>query len=129
MTTYTSNPTTENSRLTTDELTEMLNEERYARTLTNIARRAENLWADGYKWEKFATDFYKVFTPKGEIYTVITDGDTDAPCDCPAFATYGECKHRLAIDWMLRDEAQAAAFDAMMADGETATGCDPFARY
>ena len=118
---YTSNPTA--------ELTELLNEERYARTLANIARRAENLWEDGYKWQKFAADFYHIFTPAGVHYTVILNDDTFPSCDCPAFAKYNSCKHFLAIDWMLRDEAQADAFDAMMANAEGPMGTDPFARY
>ena len=66
MTTYTSNPTAENTGISNDELTALLNEERYARTLTNIARRAGNLWADGYRWSKFAEGFYLVFSPKAK---------------------------------------------------------------
>ena len=81
------------------------------------------------KWEKFATDFYHVFSPTGAHYVVLLNEEVMPACDCPAFAKYNECKHHLAIDWMVRDEAQADAFDAMMASGETEGGCDPYARF
>ena len=123
---YTSNPTAETLN---SELTEMLNEERYARTLGNIARRAQSLWADGYTWEKFATDFYHIFTPAGEHYIVLLNEEVMPGCSCPAFDKYGECKHHLAIEWMVRDEQQADAFDAMMTNAEGPFGCDPNARF
>ena len=123
MTNYTSNP------IENDELTEMIQEDLYARTLANIARRAENLWADGYTWKKFATDFYHVFSPAGAHYIVLLNEDTMPGCDCPAFKKYGECKHHLAIEWLVRDEMQADAFDAMMANAEGPYGTDPDCRY
>lgn len=130
--TYTSNPTAEN------ELTALINEDRYARTLANIARRAENLWADGYRSLKGTeTEHFRhftVLTPQGERYGVCL---SDTPhcdvfgdsCTCPAWGKYHECKHHLAILWLAREEAEAAEFDRLMAEGETADGCDAFAEY
>lgn len=130
--TYTSNP------IANDELTEMIKNDRYVRTLANIARRAENLWDDGYT-AKLTTESahhqsFLVYTPADEFYSVTL---TDTPiceafgdsCSCPAFAKYGECKHHLALVWKAREDAEAAAFDAMMANAEAADGCDAYAQY
>ena len=122
---YTSNSTA----LSNDELTEIIKNDRYARTLANIARRAETLWEDGYKAEKFATDFYHVFSPKGDIYSVLlNEGSLDA-CDCPAWKKFGTCKHKLAVEKLAREEAEADAFDALMANAETADGCDAYSEW
>lgn len=129
---YTSNPTDEN------ELTALVNEDRYARTLANIARRAENLWDDGYAYSNdHNSEHFRHFTvksPAGERYRVCLSDTPNCElfgdyCGCPAWEKYGECKHHLACLWLARDEEQAAAFDAMMAEGETATGCDPDIRW
>ena len=131
---YTSNPTAEDQL----QLTEMINEDRYARTLANIARRAETLFADGYKATPSAGSAhfqsYLVTTPAGEFYMVCL---SDTPkcdvfgdyCTCPAFTKYHECKHHLAILWRCQEEAQAAAFDALMGGAETETGCDPHSEF
>ncbi len=125
---YTSNPTTEN--LTNKELTAMIKEELYARTLANIARRAENLWDDGYTMLKSIVPGLRyVISPKGDEYAVNIGTALEDGCDCPAWAKYGSCKHYLAVSWEMREEAAAAEFDRLMAEGETATGCDPYARY
>ncbi len=135
MTDYTSNPTAADIQ---DDIQTLVNEDRYARTLANIARRAENLWDDGYsarlQYSSASSQLYLVKTPAGEFYTVtLSDqpkhevfGDS---CSCPAYAKYGECKHHLAIVWQVGEQAQADAFDAMMADAEGPMGCDPDARY
>ncbi len=126
---YTSNPLATDQ----DDLTAVLNEDRYARTLANIARRAERLWEDGYtcrqSFQGTFVEAYDVFTPRGERYMVkITPTPKDPflgdKCTCPSFSKYGECKHHLALQFKLRDEAQAAAYDALEeAEGEW--GCDP----
>lgn len=130
--TYTSNP------IANDEFTQMIQDDRYARTLANIASRAENLWDDGYsaKLEAATAHFqhYTVKTPTGDCYLVcLSDEPTHDvfgdSCTCPAFSKYGECKHHLAVSWQVRDAAQADAFDAMMANAETADGCDAYARF
>ena len=129
---YTSNP------LNNDELTEMIKNDRYARTLANIARRAENLWEDGYsaKLEAQTAHFahYTVTTPTGNIYLVcLSDTPNDDVfgdyCTCPAWKTYGDCKHRMRLSWDTRDQSQADAFDSMMANAEGPYGTDPDARY
>ena len=132
MTDYTSNP------IANDELTEMIREDRYARTLANIARRAENLWDDGYaaKLESQTAHFahYTVTTPTGGRYSVcLSDTPKDDVfgdyCTCPAFAKYGECKHHLGLLFQLAEQAQEAEFDRLMSEGEGPYGCDPEARY
>ena len=93
MTNYTSNPTALNN----DELTEMIKSDRYARTLANIARRAENLWDDSYQatLESASAHFqhYTVNTPAGECYKVcLSDTPKDDMfgdyCTCPSFPKY-----------------------------------------
>ena len=99
--------------------TETLAEARIARTLANIARRAETLLTGGgYKVETAWPGFYHVFGPQGQHYTVITDTLMTPGCDCPAFADYSTCKHFQAVDLMLRDEAQAAEYDALHTDAD-----------
>ena len=134
MTTYTSNPTAEE----TNELTALLNEERYARTLANIARRAQTLWDDGYTAKQTTATahfrYYQVWTPAQDLYLVCLSDDPKDDvfgdsCTCPAWKKYGECKHHLAIQWQVGEAEEAAAWEAMMADGETADGCDPHAEF
>ncbi len=129
--TYTSNPTAQNTaRLTTDELTNFLNEEQYARTLGNIARRAGNLWVDGYiMFKSFVPGLRYVVSPKDDEYAVNIGTAMPEGCDCPAFGKYGTCKHYLAVSWEMRQEAEAAEFDRLMAIGETSTGCDPYPEF
>ena len=129
---YTSNP------LANDELTEMIKTDRYARTLANIARRAENLWEDGYsaKLESQTAHFahYTVTSPTGGRYSVCLSDTPKTTCSATtaparAFPKYGTCKHLLGVSWQVRDAAQADAFDSMMANAEGPYGCDPFARW
>ena len=130
--TYTSNP------IANDELTEMVKEDRYARTLANIARRAENLWDDGYtaKLETASarSQHYTVKTPAGERYSVCLSDEPQHEvfgdyCTCPAFPKYGECKHHLAVLWNAREMSEADAFDAKMANAEGEFGSDPYAEF
>lgn len=88
-----------------------------ARTLANIARKAETLWADGYTayrsgiWD----DTYSVLSPEGNEYVVIlpTDGGKSR-CSCKAWRNYGECKHYIAVlHEHKKEEMIAAGLDAM----------------
>lgn len=106
MTNYTSNPTAL-------DIQELVREDRYARTLSNIARRADNLWADGYTMDRSVIAGLRYVTgPKGQEYQVNLGTALGDCCDCPAFAKYGTCKHFLAVQWRMREEAEAAAYDA-----------------
>ena len=87
----------------------------FARTLANIARRAETLFEDGYTADRFAAGLYHVWGPQGQIYMVTCDDVVGHDCTCPAFAKFGECKHHLALAAALR-EPQAAQYDAQEAD-------------
>ena len=132
--TYTSNPTALNN----DELTEIIKQDRYARTLANIARRAENLWEDGYQatLESASAHFqhYTVKTPVGDCYQVcLSDTPKDDVfgdyCTCPSFPKYGTCKHYLRILWDAREMSEADAFDKMMENAEGEFGTDPYAEF
>ena len=103
--------------------TETLTEARIARTLANIARRAQTLWADGYSVLTAGKSHYCVFSPEDNLYVVFLSETPDcdvfgSSCSCPAFAAYSTCKHFQAVDLMLRDEAQAAAHDALHTDAD-----------
>ena len=102
--------------------TETLEAIRTERTLTNIARRAENLIADGYRVNHNnrpdAQGVNYVHGPKGQLYRVNTwDGSPEFPepehgCDCPAFAKFGTCKHYLCVKMLIAEDAAAdAAFE------------------
>lgn len=131
---YTSNPTA--PALSADEFSAFLAQEKLERTMANIARRAETLWADGYVIDEMATlsctDCYHIRTPKGDEYSVhierapVVFGDD---CNCPAYAKFGDCKHHIAILTLRAEEAQTEAWEALMENAETAEGCDPYARY
>lgn len=117
----TTNNTIKTNKLTTAELTAlhgatlaaMNAEARTARTLANISRRAQTLFTDGgYRAEAFASDFFHVFGPEGQHYTVLCGAVAGFNCDCKAFSEYGTCKHLEAVDMMKSDAAQADAFDA-----------------
>lgn len=132
MTDYTSNPTAN------DEFTQMIQDDRYARTLANIARRAENLWEDGYsaKLETATAHFqhYAVTTPTGDRYNVClsnepTDDVFGDYCTCPAFGKFSTCKHLLALQWLAGEDRQAAEFDRLMESAETSEGCDSHAEW
>lgn len=106
--------------------TETLTAARTARTLTNISRRAATLFTTGgYTAELFAGGLYHVFGPEGQHYITCCDPIMGYTCDCPAFADYTTCKHLQAVDLMLRDEAQAAEYDALYADSDD----DAYARF
>lgn len=105
--------------LHTATLAAMNEEARTARTLANIARRAETLLSDGYTVERgrVAGLFY-VAGPQGQEYQVNAGTALGNNCDCPAFAAYDTCKHYEAVGLMLRDEAQAADYDALHTDAD-----------
>ncbi len=109
--------------MNTAELTalhiETLTEARIARTLASIARRAETLLTEGgYKVETAWEGLYHVLGPQGQHYMVVSDTILDNHCDCKAFAEYETCKHLQAVELMLRDEAQAADYDALHTDAD-----------
>lgn len=108
--------------LTTNELTDLLNEEAVARaearTLANISRRAQTLFTDGgYTALSLETGNYAVTSPKGDVYAVFA---SDVPageifgsyCTCPCFVTRQTCKHLLGVELLMQDEADAANLDA-----------------
>lgn len=107
--------TAELTSLHTEEMMETLNAFAKDRTLANIARRAQQLWENGYTAELFTTGFYFVTSPEGKTYSVICDDIMGYECTCPAFTTYGECKHHLAVSRLVQDEQQAAEYDARAA--------------
>ena len=109
-----------------------------ARTLANIARRAETLFADGYECELWQNnrqhtdpagtvhtyDLYFVTSPKGDVYMIsLTDTPTDPvwgdECNCPAFAKFHECKHHLAVVKHAKEAAEAEALDNLPNPDET----------
>lgn len=93
-------------------------EARLTRTLANIARRAETLLTTGgYTVETGrVSGLYFIAGPQGQEYQVNVGTALGNGCDCPAFAEYATCKHFQAVDLMLRDEAQAAEYDALHTD-------------
>ncbi len=118
--------TAELTALHTATLTAMNSEARRERTLANIARRAQTLFADGYTVETCRVKgFFYVTGPQGQEYQVNVGTALGDDCDCPAFAEYGTCKHFQAVDLMLRDEAQAAEYDALHTDADD----DAYARF
>ena len=106
--------------------TETLTAARIARTLKNISRRAQTLFTTGgYTAELFAGGLYHVFGPQGQHYMTCCDTIMGYSCDCPAFAEYTTCKHLEGIALMLRDEEQAAEYDALHTDNDD----DAYARF
>ncbi len=125
--TYTSNLTAVNAALNVRTLPA---EELYPRTLANIACRAETLFSEGYTMEtSVVKGLFYVTGPQGQEYQVNIGTGLPDGCDCPAFVKYSECKHHLAVKRALKDEAEAASYDALMAGAETSTGCDAYARF
>ena len=109
------------SNLTSSELTALHTETitllhkaaQESRTLANISRRAASLFADGYKVRAYeGTSFHEVTSPKGDRYGVWHGLETGYCCSCPCFAEWNTCKHLEAVDLMLKDDAQAAEYDA-----------------
>lgn len=134
--------------LTTDELTDLLNEDAAerikARTLANIARRAETLLQDGYTcrlWLKGrqveplirTRDIYLVTTPNDDEYQVSLSETPNASilgdhCNCPCFDKWGECKHHLAVlnfVWEAEQVRQCEEHDALYTDADD----DRYAEY
>jgi hypothetical protein len=100
----------------------------------NIVRRAESLWADGYKMtvNNFpkAAPFYDVTSPDGTEYRV----DLLCPsCTCKSNEGDGDCKHRIAValkvDEDLYWETRCAEYERLIGDAETSEGCDPYAEF
>ena len=111
--------TAELTALHTATIAAMNAEARTARTLGNIARRAETLLSDGYTVETCRVKgLFYVAGPQGQEYVVNVGTALGHSCDCPAFAEYDTCKHYQAVGLMLRDEAQAAAYDALHTDAD-----------
>ncbi len=116
-------------------------------TLANIARRAETLWADGYRYQtKAGSHIYIVKTPKfvqtggemGFAYTVDMYDSNNFTCDCKSFKAFAKCKHLMAcitleIESMLKaasEIAQAAAYDELMGSAEYGDyGIDPYSEF
>lgn len=102
-------------------LTAMNDEDRRWRTLANITRRAETLFADGYTAERSRVNgLFYVAGPQGQEYQVNLGTAIGNHCDCPAFAEYDTCKHYQAVDLMLKEAAQAEAADRGSEEAEEA---------
>ena len=105
--------------MNTATLTALNTEARRTHTYANIARRAETLFAEGYTVEASrVSGLYFIAGPQGQEYQVNVGTVLGHSCDCPAFAEYDTCKHYQAVDLMLRDEAQAAEYDALHTDAD-----------
>ena len=90
-----------------------------SRTLTNISRRAAALFSEaGYRMEEAWKGLYHVYGPQGQHYMVTCCPMVGYHCDCPAFSEYSTCKHLEAVDIALRDETQAAEYDALYTDAD-----------
>lgn len=109
----------------TNELTALLNEDRAARTLANIARRAACLFQVGYTatptMNGLFVQAFQVVSPEGKRYSVKIDKTNTFPvgaafgskCSCPCFAELKTCKHLQGVELMLAQEAvQEAEYDA-----------------
>jgi uncharacterized Zn finger protein len=113
--------TAELTALHTATLTAMNDEDRRGRTLTNITRRAETLFADGYTVERSRVNgLFYVSGPQGQEYQVNIGTAIGNHCDCPAFSEYETCKHYQAVDLMLKEAAQSEAADRESEEAEEA---------
>ena len=113
--------TAELTALHTATLAAMNAEVRTARTLANIARRAETLLSDGYTADRGrVAGLYYVAGPQGQEYAVNVGTAIGHNCDCPAFAEYETCKHYQAVDLMLKEAAQGEAADQESEEAEEA---------
>lgn len=124
------------TKLTNSELMgmhdELFAEEREARTLANISRRAARLWEDGYTAQEFFPGNFWMHSPQHQVYLVrVLPYAYD--CTCPCFAKHDTCKHLEAVAAMMEARAQEAAqeaeYEALYAHAEAPTGCDAYARY
>lgn len=108
------------NKLNTAELTELhaetVNAARAARTLANIARRAQTLLEDGYQVRSY-DDLHIVESPEGNKYAVWHGAEVGFSCSCPCFEKLTTCKHLQAIDLMKQDAADADALDALEVPG------------
>lgn len=105
----------------TNELNTFLNEDRAARTLANIARRASRLFQVGYSatptMNGLFVQAFQVVSPEGKRYTVKIDKTNTFPvgaafgskCSCPCFAELKTCKHLQGVELMLAQEAALEA--------------------
>jgi len=109
----------------TNELTALLNEDRAARTLANIARRTARLFQVGYAatptMNGLFVQAFQVVSPEGKRYSVKIDKTNTFPvgaafgskCSCPCFAELKTYKHLQGVELMLAQEAvQEAEYDA-----------------
>lgn len=105
--------------LTTNELTDLLNDDAIARaearTLTNIARRASTLFTDnGYSALPVGSGSYCIFSPAGETYAVYISDTPEcevfgSSCSCPCFAARHTCKHLQAVVLAIEEGAEGDA--------------------
>lgn len=102
---------------------ETLNGFRLSRLMSAIARRAENLWIDGYTAKQTMNGLYvscfQVASPEGKTYAVKVSRAAAEPgttfgskCSCPCFAEHKTCKHLLACEklYTQRVQEEAAAY-------------------
>lgn len=116
--------------MTNAELTALLHETASeaaeARTLGNIARRAETLWADGYSVRYVGHSHYCVFSPEGNTYAVFIS-ETPAcdvfgsSCSCPCWEARKTCKHLQAVVNSIEEGAEG--------DARQDNDDDPYARF
>ena len=111
--------------LSHNELIDLLNEDAVARaearTLANIARRAQTLFTDGgYSARAVGPGGYCIFSPEGKTYAVRISDTPDheifgSYCSCPCFETRRTCKHLqavlLSIEEGAEGDTEADAFD------------------
>lgn len=104
---------------TTDELNDLLTADAIARaearTLANIARRAQTLFTDGgYIAFPLLPNLFRVRSPKGDDYTVRVSETPDdelfgSYCSCPCFEKRRTCKHLQAVVLSIEEGAEEDA--------------------
>jgi len=107
------------------ELTALLNEDRTARLMANITRRAARLFDDGYTATPTMNGLYvkafQVLSPEGKRYTVKIDKTNSflpgtpfgSRCSCPCFTDHKACKHLQGVELMLaQEQALEASWEA-----------------
>ncbi len=118
------------------ELNTFLNEDRTARLMANIARRAARLFEVGYTATPNMSGLYvkafQVLSPEGKRYSVKLSKTNALPgtffgssCSCPCFDEHKTCKHLQGVELMLaQEEALEASWEAQEANDNGA-----YARY
>ncbi len=106
--------------MNTNELTVLLNEDRTARLMANITRRAARLFQDGYiatpTMSGLFVQAFQVVSPEGKRYSVKVSKTNAEPgtffgdkCSCPCFAEVKTCKHLQAVRLELEQDAALEA--------------------